>query len=176
MRTLRTLLLLAPLAATAACSSPRLVPSGDPDVAPLPYTPAAIRETCAPGTAITLEVRAGDSASLLTFRWTGGDEAFGEYDQILTDAEGNVLAHSAERTAWAELQQHAAYPAAATTITEESVEGPTGRWDCWHYTVERGGNVEHYWFAKKKPGPPVRVRIESGGQIVQSMELVALER
>lgn len=176
MRGLRSLLLLAPLLGAAACSSPRLVPSGDPDVAPLPYTPEAIRETCAPGTAITLEVRAGQGANLLTFRWTGGDEVFGEYDQILADADGNVIAESAERTAWVELQQHAAYPLAATTIDEESIEGPTGRWDCWHYTVQRGGNVEQYWFAKKKPGPPVRVRVESGGQLVQSMELVALER
>jgi hypothetical protein len=177
MRAATNLLLALALTGSPSCTTaPALVPSGDPEVAPLPYTPEAIRDFNAPGTAITLEVRAGGDVSLLTFRWTGGNEAFAEYDQIVSDASGNLLARSAERTAWIELQQHGAYPLAATRITEETIEGPTGRWNCWHYRVQRDGGVEHYWFAKDKPGPPVRVRIEQGGEVVQSMELVALER
>lgn len=177
MRPLPNRILVAALAWLAACTAPRsLVPSGDPDVAPLPYTPEAIRDTNRPGTAVTFEVRSGDDVSHLTFRWTGGDQHIAEYDQVVSDADGNVLAQSAERTTWVELQGHAAFPRAATTITEETVEGPTGRWACWHYTVQRDGNVEHYWFAKRKPGPPVRMRIESGGAVVQAMELVVFER
>jgi hypothetical protein len=161
----------------AGCaSSPGLVPSGDPGLAPFPYTPEAIRAHNAPGTAVTFEVHAGESVSRLTFRWTGGDERVAEYDQTVTDADGRVLQESSERTAWVELQRHAAFPAAGTTITEERVEGPTGPWECWHYTVQRDGNVEHYWFAKEKPGPPVRVRVEHAGTVVQTMELAALER
>jgi len=32
--------------------------------------------------------------------------------------------------------------------------------------------VQRYWFAKHVPGPPVRMEVESGGRVVQTMELV----
>jgi len=177
VRSRASLLLALILALAAGCGgAPALVPSGDPELAPFPYTPEAIHAYCAPGTAVTFEVHAGESVSRLAFRWTGGDERTAEYDQVVSDAEGRVLETSSERTAWVELQRHAAFPGGATTITEERIEGPTGPWECWHYTVRRDGNVEHYWFAKHKPGPPVRVRIERDGMPVQTMEMVALER
>ncbi|MFW5729137.1 MAG: hypothetical protein ACOCYG_05685, partial [Spirochaetota bacterium] len=61
---------------------------------------------------------------------------------------------------WEELRDHATFPAADTTVVEEEVDVPAGRYRCWTYTVtERSGTdvlISSYSFAKELPGAPIR--------------------
>ena len=53
---------------------------------------------------------------------------------------------------------------------------PAGRFDCRLYTV-RGGSDEspttsRFYFARSRPGPPVRYEVEKDGEITFRMTLV----
>ena len=63
---------------------------------------------------------------------------------------------------WAELRDHAAFPAARTTVTEGvEVDVRAGRFVCTLYEVESEEEgtpiTTSYWFARERAGPPVLV-------------------
>ena len=79
-------------------------------------------------------------------------------------------------SSWEELRDHARFEALATLSQEASVEVAAGRYDCWQYAVgsvdERGPFVTTYWFAKDKPGPPVKQVVDRQGEVEFVLELV----
>ena len=50
-------------------------------------------------------------------------------------ASDDATGAETEHTTWADLQAHAAFPAAATTIEPETIDIPLGMVDCLRYTV-----------------------------------------
>jgi hypothetical protein len=74
---------------------------------------------------------------------------------------------------WAELVQHAVFPAAATTIEEGSVTVAAGTYPVRTYVVRGAdGTIERFSFAPTLPGPPVFYTKTVGGVEVVRMELV----
>jgi hypothetical protein len=78
------------------------------------------------------------------------------------------------RETWLELQDHASFPSANTTVAEETIQIPLGRFACLRYTqtVDDDG-VRTFWFARHLPGQPIRWEIRSGDRVVLSV--VAIE-
>jgi hypothetical protein len=76
-------------------------------------------------------------------------------------------------TTWAELQAHAAFPAAATTIAEEALELSMGTLDCLRYTVKDGEGEDVFWFAKALPGMPVRFSRQENGRTLNTTTMIS---
>ena len=78
-----------------------------------------------------------------------------------------------QEATWVELRSHSRFLKAATTAGEAEVHVPAGSYDCISYTVREGnGTVQHYYYARNLPGPPVLAEVEMHGEIVWSMRLV----
>ena len=73
---------------------------------------------------------------------------------------------------WKQLQAHASYPVKGTRITPETIQLKAGKFECWVYTREAAGQVSRFYFAKKLPGPPVKLVVDREGKTVYSMVMV----
>lgn len=78
---------------------------------------------------------------------------------------------------WVELRNHASFPVADTVLRETQLALPSGTFDCWRYTVtskEEGQRVvSRYYFAKSRPGAPVRYDLVRDGVREFRMTLVS---
>lgn len=130
-----------------------------PGLLPTPFTAAEIREATGSGIIVRLFVESPDGSQ---------HERFHRFDE--TDADGATLhAWFAEnpddvvtsRVTWAELQEHAAFPADHTRVTTEVIDIPLGRIECARYDTSDGPDapVETYWFSPGHPGMPVRYEV-----------------
>jgi len=139
-----------------------------PDLLPTPFTAAEIREALGAGVTITLFVESPD-----------GTEHERVHRFAQTDAEGATLSawftHAPDdvvvsRVTWRELQEHAAFPRAQTTITDEELELPLGRLACRRYEIADapGAPVETYWFSPAHPGMPVRYEVPLDGGVLRT--------
>lgn len=135
-----------------------------PDHAPTPYTADQIRQGCPPGRTVTTRTETPDDPADLS------TTVFLETDEVGAIIEAGGVRH---RVSWADLQAHASFPAERTTITEDVVETPLGEMECICYRVVADGSVTSFWFAKKRPGMPVRSVTESGGSVVSTSVVVA---
>src|SRR5258708_3125487 len=94
----------------------------------------------------------------------GGDREFGT-----ETPDGRRLTESERGHAtWLELQQHASMPADATTVDEETIDIPAGRYDCLRYVRVDGDTIDTFWFATSAPGMPLRFEQHVKGQLVFS--------
>ena len=132
-----------------------------PDHLPTPYSAAEIRAACPNGRQTKYRFKITgrpDSIQVTHFVNCTGEKA--NFETITTDMEGKQVGdtQSAQAT-WQELQSHASFPAAYTTISSTSYTTPAGTYDCWLYqaTTEAGGkkDVKRLWFARTLPGPPI---------------------
>ena len=72
--------------------------------------------------------------------------------------DGTGFGVSPGHATWEQMRRIGAFPKAKTTITEETVEVPAGKFACVVYTVHKDdGSVGHHYFAKDLPGMPVLV-------------------
>ena len=152
-----------------------------PDHLPTPFSAAQIRAANPPGRVVTFVITTpGEPEVRNVTAWLDGDEAVARFRTSDLSAAGVLLGPPTEgEAAWEELQAHASFPAAATTVEEASVEVPAGRYACWLYTVTSGGDeaktVTRFWFARDLPGPPVRLERRVGETVVMTMVLAARE-
>ena len=153
-----------------------------PDTAPTPFSAAEIRMGCPAGRRMRTEIlEPGKDPVFQVTEFLGGDSGFAQMRGWLEDASGKRTPERPQpmQAKWTELQSHAAFPAIFTTITEESVEVPAGRFDCWHYKIEREreGKIYglHFWFAKEFPGPPIKQLRVLDGKAIQTVRLVENE-
>ena len=72
------------------------------------------------------------------------------------------------RVSWLDLQNHASFPAAVTSITEDVIEIPLGAMECLCYRVVSDDTVSTFWFAKDRPGMPVLFTTETNGSLVST--------
>lgn len=82
-------------------------------------------------------------------------------------------APEAQTATWAELREHARFPAAATTVTDEPMTVPAGTFDCWRYVVTTPEGTRTLWFAKTLPGPPVKMVVVKGGATTLTMTMTS---
>lgn len=169
----------APVAASAAAPVAAPLAALPDGTLPRPFTAQQLHDALPAGASIVLVVAAAGQPPAerrLTFTeptdttttvvaevWAGGQRV-GEPER--------------ESVAWAELVEHAAFPAAATTRADTTVDGPLGHFDAWLYTVTEAGDdgvptVSRYWFARALPGPPVLLTVERQGVEVMRLTQVA---
>ena len=91
-------------------------------------------------------------------------------------SEAGVLGSEAmeARTTWADLRDHAVFPAETTTVTKETIDTPLGSLPCTRYDVATGETTTVYWFAAAHPGMPVRYATLSDGVEVEVTTVVAI--
>jgi len=166
------------LPAALLCAAPEDERRLEPGHAPTPYTAAQIREGCPQGRkAVYLVEAPGREAVRQTMRFLKCDAEGADLEVSRAKADGTAIGEPVTRRGtWKEFQAHGSFPEAATKVTEEALETPAGKFDCWLYTVteeeEGSKSVQRYWFAKKLPGPPVRMTTEIDGKVVSTMTLV----
>jgi hypothetical protein len=127
----------------------------DPEHAPTPFTAEQIREATPDGwTVETLTHRDGGiERDVTVFRDPDDHEVTLESARL----EGGEL-HStgSHRVTWLDLQRHASFPDAITTITPVTLDTPMGPLECLRYGVVGEGSAATFWFALAHPGMPVR--------------------
>lgn len=91
-----------------------------------------------------------------------------------TDGDGRPVGEPNTRThRWAELRNHALFPADWTTIEDIVQKTPAGEFDCWLYVVSTpDGTVRRFYFAKDKAGAPVEFGSWKGDQELERTVLM----
>ncbi len=152
---------------------------GDPHVlapgqAPTPFTVDEIRAGCPDGRTIRLRVDvAGEPPGFRLNRFTGGDDSGATLERSALSADGAPLGEpEPSRVTWRELQEHASFPADATTIEPERIETAIGQLDCLRYTVRDGSSEDVFWFATDLPGMPIRYLTRVDGQVAVTVSVV----
>jgi hypothetical protein len=174
MRRLLCLSLLLPLAAAddKPVEDPRRM---QPDHAPTPYTADEIREACGEGRKDTYRIESGTEVKTRVATFVKCDAEGADMEATDTKADGTSTTTKGHGT-WKQFQSHASFPEGATKITEETIEVPAGKFDCWLYTVARKQGdkaiTTRMYFAKKLPGPPVKLVAEVDGKVATSMTLI----
>jgi hypothetical protein len=151
-------------------------PGEAPALAPPPFTAEQIRDATKVGRTYRFAMRQGEQTATVTMRFTAVSAERATIERSVTDASGNALDQGTDEATWADLVDHASYPADATEITETTVEVPAGKFDALLYTVtaDQDGKafVSRMYFAKSLPGAPVKAEITVGDQSMLSMELL----
>jgi hypothetical protein len=171
MRALPSLLLLL---SAAAAAGPDEANRMRPDHAPTPYTAEQIRKASGEGRTDVFRIEsAGQKPWTYTLKFLKGDREAAEVESFNPADDGTVTSRSKDRQMWVDFQAHASFLELDTKITEETNEVPAGKFDCWLYTVLKrdAGATVRMWFAKKRPGPPVRMTTEEKGKVVFAMTL-----
>lgn len=79
-------------------------------------------------------------------------------------------------TTWEELQNHASYPAAETTVEEATIEIEGTSYSCWFYnrtqTQEQNTVITKAYFSKDHPGPPIKMVMTLNDQPLFEMTLI----
>lgn len=154
------------------------------DHARTPYSAPEIRAACPEGRVSTYRIESGktsDDATLQTFRFGKGDEAKTQLTVSMSKRDGTAIGPARSNPMnWRSLQSHASFPEKQTKITEGRAKTPTGEFDCWVYKVtqEAAGveTVRTFHFAKRLPGPPVKMTQTIAGKLAMTMTLVRHRR
>lgn len=149
----------------------------DPAHHPTPFSADEIRVACAPGRRNVYRVTAaGAEAYLDTWTFDGGDATRGQMTHLRTGLDGmprSEVEHSS--ATWGELQAHASYPVATTTLTVTAVSIAAGTFDGWLYETVASDSVTRAWFARRLPGPPVLIVTERAGDEVFRYEMISFD-
>jgi hypothetical protein len=139
----------------------------EPGHAPTPFTADEIRRGCPTGRTIRLLVEIEGKPPFLSvnrFVRAGADGAIVERTRFTL--AGEPLGDAVQgRETWLELQAHASFLANRTEVAPEHVETPLGVLGCLRYTVTDGATVETFWFAKTKPGMPIKYTTQEAGTV-----------
>lgn len=144
-----------------------------PGHAPTPFTAGEIRAGCPAGRTIRLAVRAGGGSHTRVIRFVAcSEEGATQQSQAFTE-DGEPLGEpTIDWASWSQLQGHASFAAAATTIDVEALNTTLGRLECRVYTVVDGEEVTRFWFAVLRPGMPVKVEKTVDGEVVHTTTMV----
>jgi hypothetical protein len=145
-----------------------------PDHLPTPFSAAQIRDAMRPGNTLRLRLETrGEEPQLRVTRFAETDAEGAVQESQRFTIHGEPLGEPVgRRSTWLELQEHASFPAATTTRTEETIDLEFGRFDGLHYVAVNGDQTEHYWFALALPGMPVKTEDWEGGELLSSMTMI----
>ncbi|WP_428267844.1 hypothetical protein [Haliangium sp.] len=145
-------------------------------MAPTPFTAEQIRAATHPGRTYRYEVEDGGQRITVTMTFVEVTAEAATVERQTITPDGKVIASATSHSTWDELVAHAAYPEAATEITETPLSTPAGDFDCLLYTVTGvGPNADqdlHVYFARELPGAPVKMEVSTDGEVVFSMLLI----
>lgn len=160
--------------AAAGCRPDPVPPAGAGDIAPIPYPAERIRAATGVGRTYLFAVTLPNGQTARRqLRFAAVDAQGGTIESTMLAPDGAPLGvPEVKQVTWTELESHAHFPAAATEVTEETVETPAGRFEAALYTVREEGKVARYWFAKDLPGAPVRLVEEGPDGATFRMELL----
>lgn len=145
-----------------------------PGTAPTPFSAAEIRAGCPAGRTVVLRVEDADGVHHRRSHFAAVTAEGATYERAACDADGVVVGDVATMpVTWLDLQRHASFPAAATTRDEDTLHLPLGREACWRYVVREGEDVTTFWFAKGRPGMPVRVTSATRGVVTSTAVMVS---
>jgi hypothetical protein len=170
----------APVPAVATPAVPAVSAPADSGMLPTPYSAEQIRDNHRDGTVIRMRMEPLGAAPFEE-AWTfvKGDATSVTIESRVVgpagaEARGDPAQATAEPATWAELRDHAAFPAAATKRGEGTITVPAGTFQAWVYTVtDPQGMVTVFHFAKDEPGPPVLMVATKGGQEVYRMTMLS---
>ena len=147
----------------------------EPGQAPTPFTADEIRTGCPPGRTIRLRVDVdGETSFQRVSRFVDCDESGATLERFGLSLDGAPLGEpEANRVSWLDLQAHASFPAAVTTIEPERIETAIGELDCLRYTVRDGTTDEVFWFATDLPGMPIKYLTRENGRVVSTVSVMA---
>jgi hypothetical protein len=130
-----------------------------PDHAPTPFSASEIRGGCPDGRIVRFLIEgAGAEPFIRVTRFVEGDEEGAEHESQQYSLDGQALGQPVRgRSTWIEFQSHASFPLESTVIVDDDIEVPAGRFACLRYTVTDGTAVDTFWFARERPGMPVKV-------------------
>ncbi len=164
---------------SAATSTPTPSASAEEALAPRPFPSAALAAGIPQGTKIRLGIeQAGQPTVEQRWEFTKCTADAATIASKVYDTNGTLLTDEGEATTpWTELEKHASFPAAATTRTDDTIDGPLGHLDTWLYTVTVPGDdgimlVKRYEFSKTMPGPPVLFTTERQGEEIFRMTML----
>ena len=145
-----------------------------PDHLPTPFSAAQIGEATRPGHTSRLRIEAvGEDPQLRVTRFVETDADGAVQESQRFNMAGEPLGDPVRRrSSWLDFQEHASFPAATTTRTEEPIELEFGRFDGLHYTAVDGDRLEHFWFAVALPGMPVKTEAWEAGELRSSMTMI----
>jgi hypothetical protein len=175
-------LALAPVLLTAhpgavACAQQQ-GPEQQAEIVDPPYPADQIRDATQVGRRYVFRFEAaGQPTQVHTIEFVEVSERGCTMRRTVADAQGRSQGEPIESHAtWLELEGHAHYPAADTTVEEAELEVPAGVFSCLLYVVEETqGGIEsesRYYFARDLPGPPVKVVVSSADEVVFTMTLI----
>jgi len=117
---------------------------------PTPFTADEIRTGCPDGRTVRTRDEAG---TVSVSRFTDGDDGGPTLVSWTEGPDGNPAGDTVRtRLTWRQFQQHAAFPADGTTVSQETIRTPLGELECTRYDVD--GMT--FWFDIHRPGMPVR--------------------
>jgi hypothetical protein len=145
---------------------------------PTPFSADEIRRGCPPGRTVrTLVVQAGEEPYVRVTRFLTGDEDGSDQELWTESPDGTRLTETETgHSIWRALQGHASMPADRTTVTEEEIDIPAGRFACLRYTRTDEDGVGIFWFAKSAPGMPLKFEKRVDGKTIMSSTTLSDER
>ena len=148
-------------------------PPPAPAHAETPYTAEQIRDASKVGREWQYRVEQGPKTEWRIMTMTAVDADGATITNTVRGGEGAVTAEPTEsRATWEELRAHALFPAAATTISDDSVQTAAGLFQCKRYVVVDGATTSTFWFGNDLPGAPVKLTVESGGAVIETRMLM----
>ncbi len=174
--------ILAPLAITSFAGLAACAGAGsDPEAgtAPTPFSAAEIRAANPTGTELVYRIRDLEGPSgVQTIRFVSSGSGSARLAVTMDGFDGQPLGPAETmRSSWAELRDHAAFPADRTHRVRSTCTVPARTFDCWVYSViQDASTVSRFHFALDLPGPPVRLETTRDGSEVFLMELLEVRR
>ncbi len=144
----------------------------EPAIAEIPFPAAQIQQATPPGRTYVIEMREGDGEPQREI-WTFEESSAAGFVLVVRDPEGTEVRRS--EGPWTELESHAHFPAALTTVERTELESELGTHACRLYTVRDADNanmIRRFWFADALPGAPIRMVVESEGVTRMEMRIV----
>ena len=147
-------------------------------LAPAPFDADVIRHAAFEGKQMLYHIQSRDEDPVLrltTYIEVHDTHVVFEFEEMNADGERIGEAREGEAT-WEELEGHAQYPESMTKVIDTELEVVAGTFDCWLYEVrvitEDGPGKIRAYFAKSRPGPPIRFEQYVGEELMYVMELV----
>jgi hypothetical protein len=143
-----------------------------------PFSAEQIRDEMVPG--LRVLIRTTTPAGERVERWdvvsADEDGVEIEYTKVSGDGADDGEAGS-QRSRWAELRDHATFPAERSTRERITLETALGTFEGWLYHVasEDGTRTDEFFFADRIPGAPVLMRtLEDGNEIFRIEQFARL--
>jgi hypothetical protein len=161
-----------------APAAPRLDPD-DPSILQRPFTADQIQEEWVEGFTLRMLRVTPEGESLERWTVVSATEEGAEIEFAEIDEAGEVVGvPTMAESSWAQLRDHATFPAASSNVEEATRETALGWLDGRLYTVrdDEAGTVTEYFFVDELPGAPVEMRTTRDGELVVGLRQVERRR